>query len=383
MKFGNQEIFLGLKMFNNVYAGKKILITGHTGFKGSWLAMWLHRLGAEVYGMSIEVPTIPSHFELAGIGKILKKDYRVDIKNYTEVKKVFEEIGPEFLFHLAAEPIVKTCLNDPKHAFDTNLGGSVNIFESIRTTSTLRSAVIITSDKCYENVEWDFGYRENDKLGGKDPYSASKACVEIAFSAYFRSYFINSEKLKISTTRAGNVIGGGDWASDRIIPDCIRAVSQNKSLTIRSPKATRPWQLVLEPLSGYLALGARLYLDSINKNNNSIQNGEAFNFGPPTDVEVTVEGVLNEMKIYIDKINWSVDLHDTYAKKEAGLLKLCCDKALRALSWKPTLSFSETIEFTASWYKAWLNGENIYNLSMEQIGRYERLAIERKIAWTK
>ena len=360
-------------------AGKRVLVTGHTGFKGTWLCLWLKQLGAEVYGLSIGVPSTPSHYELGSLKSFLKADHRVDIRDFKKVFAVFLETKPEIVFHLAAEAIVKTCLDNPKDAFDTNLGGSVNIFESIRLTTGIKSAVIITSDKCYENVEWDYGYREEDRLGGKDPYSASKACVELAFSAYFRSYFTNHSELKISTTRAGNVIGGGDWAKDRIIPDCVRAAAEKRDLVIRSPHATRPWQLVLEPLSGYLTLGAELFLDRDNKKD---INGESFNFGPSTDVEVTVEGVLAEMKRQWSSISWKVDGNDQYAKKEAGLLKLSCDRALRRLSWKATLNFNETIEFTAGWYKAWLNGDDIQELSDQQISKYVKLASERKLAWT-
>jgi CDP-glucose 4,6-dehydratase len=292
---------------------------------------------------------------------------------------VFTEVKPEIVFHLAAEPIVKTCLDNPKDAFDTNLGGSVNIFEAIRRVDGIKSAVIITSDKCYENVEWDYGYREDDRLGGKDPYSASKACVELAFSAYYRSYFSHNKELRISTSRAGNVIGGGDWAKDRIIPDCVRATASKKDLIIRSPHATRPWQLVLEPLSGYLTLGAELYLDRESAKN---LNGQAFNFGPSTEVEVTVEGVLSEMKAHWNAISWKVDHADQYAKKEAGVLKLSCDRALRRLSWKPVLSFKETMKFTTEWYMQWLNGANIQQLSNDQIDSYVKLARERNLSWT-
>ena len=380
MKFGKKAKRLGQKMFKNVYSGKKVLVTGHTGFKGSWLALWLEKLGAEVYGLSLSVPTEPAHYELLNLKKSQKKEFLIDIRNYEAVQKAFDEIHPEIVFHLAAEPIVKTCLDNPKDAFDTNLGGSVNIFEAIRKTESIKSAVIITSDKCYENVEWDYGYREDDRLGGKDPYSASKACVEIAFSAYYRSYFSHNQNLRISTTRAGNVIGGGDWAKDRIIPDCVRAVTNHKDLIIRSPYATRPWQLVLEPLSGYLSLGAELYLDRKNEMN---LNGQAFNFGPNTDVEVTVEGVLTEMKKHWQLISWKVDTADQYAKKEAGLLKLTCDRSLRRLKWKPVLNFSETIKFTTEWYMQWQSGINIEQLSNKQIDDYIHLAKERKLSWTE
>ena len=249
-------------MFKNVFQGKKVLVTGHTGFKGSWLSLWLMKLGAEVHGLSKEVFDDPSHFHLLHLDEKLASHNLVDIRDFESTKGVFEKVQPDIVFHLAAEAIVKTCLDQPKDAFDVNLGGSVNILESIRSTPSIKAAVMITSDKCYENVEWDFGYREPDRLGGKDPYSASKACAEICFSAYYRSYFCHRKDLGIATARAGNVIGGGDWANYRIIPDAMRAIESGKDLIIRAPRATRPWQLVLEPLSGYLNLASELYLKS-------------------------------------------------------------------------------------------------------------------------
>lgn len=366
-------------MFENVYKGKKVLVTGHTGFKGSWLSLWLLELGAEVYGLSKSVYEDPSHFTLLNLERKLKGHFLVDIRNFDETKAVFQRIQPDIVFHLAAEAIVKTCLDSPKDAFDVNLGGSVNILESIRATSSIKSAVMITSDKCYENVEWDYGYREDDRLGGKDPYSASKACAEICFSAYYRSYFYNMENLGIATARAGNVIGGGDWAKDRIIPDAMRSVQSKKELVIRAPRATRPWQLVLEPLSGYLNLAADLFL----KKSRLQIRGESFNFGPPTETEISVEGVLKEMKTYIPHLHWQVDEKDPYAKKEAGLLKLNCDKALRRLDWRATLNFSETIEFTSAWYNHWLQQKDISEISGRQISQYSLKAKERNISWAQ
>ncbi len=366
-------------MFNKIYQGKRVLVTGHTGFKGSWLCLWLLSLGAEVHGLSISVYDDPSHFDLLKLEKRLKSHNLVDIRDFDKTRAVFERVQPEIVFHLAAEAIVKTCLDSPKDAFDVNLGGSVNILESIRQTKSIRSAVLITSDKAYENVEWDYGYREVDRLGGKDPYSASKACAEICFSAYYRSYFYQMEKLGIATARAGNVIGGGDWAKDRIIPDAMRSIKTNKELVIRAPRATRPWQLVLEPLSGYLALGAELF----DKSTSLGISGESFNFGPPSETEVSVEGVLREIKTHIPSLRWKVDEMDPYAKKEAGLLKLNCDKSLRRLKWRPTLNFHETITFTSDWYRHWLVGKDVPMISEKQIVEYSKKAQERAIVWAR
>lgn len=364
-------------MFQDVFRGKKVLITGHTGFKGSWLSLWLEQLGAKVYGLSHEVFEDPSHFSLLKLDQRLSGHHLVDIRSFESTIAVFEKVQPDIVFHLAAEAIVKTCLDQPKRAFDVNLGGSVNILEAIRSTSSVKAAVMITSDKCYENVEWDYGYREPDRLGGKDPYSASKACAEICFSAYYRSYFYQMEHLGIATARAGNVIGGGDWAKDRIIPDAMRAIQNGKDLIIRAPRATRPWQLVLEPLSGYLNLASELYLG----NRKEDLRGESFNFGPPTETEISVNGVLKEIKKYIPRLDWQVDEKDPYARNEAGLLKLNCDKALRRLHWKATLNFSETIDFTAQWYNHWLDQKDVLEISSEQIEAYSSRARERQVPW--
>jgi CDP-glucose 4,6-dehydratase len=370
-------------MFNSVYSGKRVLVTGHTGFKGSWLSLWLQKLGAHVGGVSLSVPTTPSHYELTGAGAGLKFESFQDIRDLTSLKKVFDEFQPEIVFHLAAEAIVSTCFENPTVAFGTNLGGTVNILECLRTSKSVRSVVMITSDKAYENVEWDYGYRETDRLGGKDPYSASKACAEIAISAYFRSYMATHETLRIASARAGNVIGGGDFAKDRIVPDCIRAIMAGAKAQIRSPLSTRPWQLVLEPLSGYLKLGSDLYKESTKMTLLNKINGESFNFGPPSEVEVTVGDLLANMNQRWSKFGWTADTNNKLATKEAGLLKLNCDKALRRLQWQPVLSFSETIDFLTDWYREWYEEKtNVSTLSLSQLERYETLAKQRELPWT-
>lgn len=362
-------------MFGNCYKNKSVLLTGHTGFKGSWLTLWLESLGAEVHGYSLDIPSAPSHFETLKISDSLKSDTRKDVRSAEDIKEAIDSIKPDIVFHLAAEAIVSTCIKDPYVAFSTNLMGTVNVLTALKDQEHCKRAVFITSDKCYENVEWLYGYRENDRLGGKDPYSASKACAELAFSSFYRTYFANTD-FQIATARAGNVIGGGDWAADRIVPDCIRSWSDDQAVHVRNPNATRPWQHVLEPLSGYLRLGQLLF---DGKNNIA---GESFNFGPNPDVIATVDELITEMKLiwkngqveYEDKIN--------IGSKEANLLKLNCDKALTLLEWTPTLNFAETIKMTASWYKDYYQN-SATSQSIEDINFYTELAKSRNKSWTK
>lgn len=362
-------------MFNDLFDGKKVLVTGHTGFKGSWLSQWLLELGADVTGLSISIPSEPSHFDVLGLSARLK-DYRVDINNESAVLDVFKTAQPEIVFHLAAQPIVSTSIANPVENFTTNVLGTVHVLEAIRKTKSVQSAVVVTSDKCYENVEWEFGYRESDRLGGKDPYSASKACSELVFHSYFRTYFKDMPHLQIATARAGNVIGGGDWAKDRIVPDNAKAWGANKEPVIRSPHSTRPWQHVLEPLSGYIWLAAKLFSKAPNL------NGESFNFGPQSDVLINVEQLLTAMVKHWPKKTWRVE-KSVLAQKEAGLLKLCCDKALSRLEWRPTLEFSETVEFTASWYRNYYESSSgsVAKMTTDQISRYVALATTRHQAW--
>ena len=364
----HSEHFLG------VYRNKRVLVSGHTGFKGSWLSLWLLKLGADVAGFSKYLPSQPSHFEVTRLRQKMVH-YEGDICNINELKRVFKKFQPQIVFHLAAQPIVRTAYDAPKLTFDTNLGGTVNILECIKENPCVKAGVIITSDKCYQNVGWDWGYRESDRLGGDDPYSASKACVEMACQAYFKSFFHQKNASQIATTRAGNVIGGGDWAKDRVVPDCVRAWSRNKVPLIRKPKATRPWQHVLEPVSGYLWLGARLV-----KKPEGLA-GEAFNFGPDGEIVKSVGELVDTFLQYWGKGNWKHDPWDGQ-KKEASLLKLSCDKALRRLAWRPLLSFEETVEFTVEWYKNYYRTPNdAYGCTNRQIDRYIYKAISEKMAW--
>jgi CDP-glucose 4,6-dehydratase len=369
-----------LNLFGDIYRGKKVLITGHTGFKGSWLSLWLKQLGAHVHGLSEYIPSSPSHYELIKKSQFnpFESDLRIDVRNYEAIKQAIDVIKPDVLFHLAARPIVKDCIENPKRAFDVNLGGTVNLLTALRESPSVQAAVFITSDKCYENVEWEYGYRESDRLGGKDPYSASKACAEIAISSYHRTFFANSNT-RIASGRAGNVIGGGDWADFRIIPDCVKAWSSNSSLTIRSPRSTRPWEHVLEPLSGYLLLGERL----LNKDSSVI--GESFNFGPEGTEASTVLETIEEMARYWESPQWNVP-NSHLSANEAVLLKLCCDKASNRLKWKATLSYKETIEMTSTWYKNYYLNNDIdpIKLSMQQIETYcQKAWKEKDLLWTR
>lgn len=362
-------------MFNDYYNGKKILITGHTGFKGSWLSQWLLDLGAELAGFSLNIPTTPSNFEVLGLGKNMQH-YVGDVRDLNELKRVLNDFKPEIVFHLAAQSLVRLSYNNPKKTFDTNMGGTVNILEAIRQTVSVNTAVLITSDKCYENVEWEWGYRENDRLGGKDPYSASKACAEIAVNSYIQSFFKHKDSANIATTRAGNVIGGGDWAQDRIVPDCIRAWSLGEKPKIRSPFSTRPWQHVLEPLSGYLTLGSLMGAGRAHI------AGEAFNFGPSADVNQPVSVLIEQMKQTWKDSEWENVSGIDNDKKEATLLKLSCDKALNRLNWLPTMSFNESVNMTAEWYKSYYSKDrDMRKLTIEQIRFYETLAKERHRSW--
>lgn len=362
-------------MFKEVYKNKRILVTGHTGFKGSWLTMWLLNLGAQVAGYSIGVPTIPSHFdELKIEGKI--KHYLGDIRDYDNFLKICQEFKPEFIFHLAAQPLVRDSYENPRETFEVNMIGTLNVLEVIKQLKEIvKVGVIITSDKCYDNVEWVYGYREDDKLGGEDPYSGSKGAAELIVKSYMHSFFKEGFP-NICTTRAGNVIGGGDWAKDRIVPDIIRSWSNNNAVEIRSPHSTRPWQHVLEPLSGYLCIGAELYKD------NSDHRNQAYNFGPDSKVNKNVGELIDEMKqLWKNSPGW-INKHVDDGKKEANLLKLNCDKANITLQWYPVMGFEETIDFTMSWYtNFYFDKKSVFEFTMKQIDEYTSKAQKRGVKW--
>jgi len=354
-------------MFNNIYKNKKVVITGHTGFKGSWLASWLNKLGADVYGIALEPHTNPSHYEMINLDKTVTS-FIIDVRNKSKMSKVLNDIQPDFIFHLAAQALVHQAYEDSLTTWETNLLGTINILEILKNFRHSCSAILITSDKCYENKEWIWGYRENDQMGGIDPYSASKGATEIAIRSYYLSFFYNHQFVKIASARAGNVIGGGDWSDHRIIPDCIKSWSNDISVEIRNPKSTRPWQHVLEPLSGYLKLGYYL-----NENNNL--NGESFNFGPTFFSEYSVEDLVFEMSKFWNKAKIKPSQKSISNIKESSLLKLNCDKAALYLDWKSTLNFTETIEFTALWYKEYFeNQNNISEITHYQIDAYSKLS---------
>ena len=366
-------------MFSNIYAGRRILVTGHTGFKGSWLATWLAHLGAHVAGYSIGIPSQPSNFEVLRLDRRLHH-YAGDVRNRKQFQDVLNDFRPEMIFHLAAQSLVRRSYDDPATTFETNAVGTMNVLESIRLSPDVRAAVIITSDKCYRNVEWIWGYRENDVLGGEDPYSASKACAEMVSYAYIKSYFkANANTVAVATARAGNVIGGGDWAEDRIIPDCIRSWSKGEGVRIRNPQSTRPWQHVLEPLSGYLHLGARLW--QREKEN----FGGAYNFGPDANVNHPVSTLIQEVGAYWPGAKWVFESPDPQARPEAKLLKLCCDKALMELKWRSVLTFSETARLTGEWYNKFYtqSDADMYVFTLQQIDTYAKLAQDKEVAWTR
>lgn len=356
----------------DIYKGKRVLVTGDTGFKGSWLALWLYELGARVTGMALPPHTKPSHFQLVSLAKIIDH-INVDICNPEKVTKVFRQAKPEIVFHLAAQALVRDSYSNPKTTFDTNVGGTVNILEAVRQCPDVKAVVVITSDKCYDNQEWVWGYRENDPLGGHDPYSASKGAAEIVSAAYRHSFFDKNGQgphLGLATARAGNVIGGGDWAKDRIIPDCVRALTADKPIIIRNPQATRPWQHVLDPLAGYLLLAARLL-------ENPDQFAGAWNFGPQTSDQITVRELAGRF------VNaWGSGAIQTPRMKkaahEARLLNLNVDKAAFELQWHPALNSSSAIDWTADWYKTWHHGKKtIASVSLEQIRRYNQMAMKK------
>lgn len=368
-------------MFGNIYANKKVFITGHTGFKGSWLTAWALSLGAKVTGYSLEAPTDPSAFEAMRLRDKIT-DIRGDVRDKGAFAAAVGESAPDIIFHLAAQALVRPSYDDPVHTFETNVMGVVNALEAARHAPGLRAVVIITSDKCYRNAEWIWGYRETDRLGGYDPYSASKGCAEIAAHSYFESFFCSGPAC--ATARAGNVIGGGDWAKDRVVPDCARAWAEKKPVEIRNPRATRPWQLVLEPLSGYLWLGARLMDNESRGSTPYNPRSQSYNFGPPAEVIHTVADVARALsKYWPGSVGEAAKWNDA-SKKESGLLKLCCDKALAELDWTATLNFEETIRFTAEWYAAYYAGnEDMNAVTRAQIAAYERLAAERGLAWAQ
>jgi CDP-glucose 4,6-dehydratase len=359
-----------------MYKNKTVLVTGHTGFKGSWLSVWLSHLGAKVVGVSNNEISEPSNFSVSEISNIID-DYRLDIRDSDAIKALVEKIQPDFVFHLAAQALVRPSYKNPIETMTTNAIGTANVLDALRNLDKKVVAVMITSDKAYDNVEWVWGYRENDRLGGKDPYSASKGMAEIAIRSYVESFFNSPDSnVRVGVARAGNVIGGGDWAVDRIVPDCMEAWASGETVDIRSPHATRPWQHVLEPLSGYLCLAEDLYM-------NDKHHGEAYNFGPSANQSYPVSKLIDEMSKYWNQIKWKDVSNNKQHVHEAGLLKLNCDKVLFDLEWHSALQFEETVKMTVDWYKEYYQNRNksMYDFTIGQIESYTRVAKLNNIAW--
>ena len=349
-------------MFNNIYKGKKVLVTGHTGFKGSWLTLWLNKLGANVCGYSLEPNTEPSMFKELNLTDFCENHFE-NILDTKKLKKVFEEFQPEIVFHLAAQPIVRLSYKEPVLTYQTNVIGTLNVLEAARNCKSVKAFVNITTDKCYENKEVARGYSEDEPMGGYDMYSSSKGCVEIMSSSYRRSFLQEEGTYAMATARAGNVIGGGDWAEDRLIPDCVRYINRNQPIEIRNPIAVRPWQHVLEPLSGYLLLGEKLLTEGK-------KYAEGFNFGPNEDSVLKVADVAQ--KVVENYGRGEVVVHKKDNLHEANLLMLNIDKAEKVLGWTPTLTAEEAVKNTVEWYKHFYDkSENMYDFTMKQIGEYE------------
>jgi len=362
------------KLFDGIYADKKVLVTGYTGFKGSWLSLWLTRMGAKVYGYALAPPSNPNHIEALGLNITGKEG---DIRDYKSLSEFINKVSPDIVFHLAAQALVRASYDDPIETYSTNVMGSLNLLEACRKTKSVKAIVNVTSDKCYENKEWIWGYRENDPMGGFDPYSSSKGCSELLTSSYRNSFFNlseygNTHTILLASARAGNVIGGGDWAKDRLLPDIIKAASVNSSVFIRNPKATRPWQHVLEPLSGYLTLGWHLL-------EGKKEFAEGWNFGPAIDCNLSVEEIVNISKLYWKSVNIEYKQNSSEAH-EANLLMLDCSKAQKLLKWKPVWGINNTVEKTINWYKNFYYKKLIN--TQNDISEYVNEAIEKELIWS-
>lgn len=355
-----------IDIFDNFYCGKRVLVTGHTGFKGSWLSIWLHELGAEVVGVSQEPFTNRDNFVLSGIGNKMMADLRSDICDGQKMKEIFQKYQPEIVFHLAAQPLVRYSYEQPVETYEANVMGTIHVMEAIRATSSVKVGVMITTDKCYDNKEQMRGYKEVDPFGGYDPYSSSKGACEIAIQSWRRSFF-NPEDygkkhhVSLASVRAGNVIGGGDWALDRIIPDCIKALEQDKVIDIRSPKAIRPWEHVLEPLSGYMLLAKKQW-------EQPTVFCEGWNFGPESESVSTVWEVATELIKNYGKGELK-DSSDPNAMHEAKLLMLDITKAKTKLGWKPRMNMQQCMQLVADWYKRYQT-EDVYQLCVEEIEKF-------------
>ncbi len=347
---------------------RRVLVTGHTGFKGGWLSLWLAARGAAVHGLALD-PAVPSFFAACRLGGLLAGDTRADIRDPAAVQRCLEAAEPEVVFHLAAQPLVRHSYREPVDTFATNVMGTVNLLEAIRGCPSVRAVVVVTTDKCYDNREWDWAYREGDALGGADPYSASKACAELVAAAYRRS-FLAAGGLGLATARAGNVIGGGDWAGDRLVPDFLRASDSCQPLVIRSPGAVRPWQHVLEPLAGYLLLAERLWAGA--------DGAEGWNFGPGESGDRPVGWLADRLCALVPGAAWEHRPGDH--PHEARLLRLDSGQARRRLGWRPRWSLEEALARTVEWHLAWRRGADMAAVSRQQIAAYEAAAADESAA---
>lgn len=368
------------KIFNNIFKDKKVLITGNTGFKGSWLTTWLLELGAEVYGIAHEVTTKPAMFEVLKLEKKIQHEF-IDVRDIDKLKKRIISVEPDFVFHLAAQSLVSISYQDPIYTVSTNVLGMANVLESLRSLKNKCVAVLITSDKCYENIEQIWGYKEDDQLGGKDVYSGSKGAAELVFYSFFHSFFKNDHSnIRIATARAGNVIGGGDWAPDRIVVDCMKAWSAGEQVTVRSPKATRPWQHVLEPLSGYLRLAQKMY-ENFDEGKH---HGSNYNFGPRLEQNKTVLTLLSDLSKYWDFEDGreAFEITDDIPFHEAGLLKLNCEKANTYLKWSANLDYEQTIKFVSTWYYNFYKQKtDMFEFTFDQIEQYQHIGLKKQLRW--
>ncbi|MBW8073255.1 MAG: CDP-glucose 4,6-dehydratase [Ferrovum sp.] len=348
-------------MNSDFWSGKRVFLTGHTGFKGGWLSLWLQSMGAEVHGYSLSPPTETNFFGVAEVGKGMKSSAIADIRDADKLRTAMQAAQPEIVFHLAAQPLVRYSYVQPAETYAVNVMGTVHLLEAVRATPGVKVVVNVTTDKCYENREWIWGYRENEAMGGFDPYSSSKGCAELVTSAYRRS-FLESAGIALASARAGNVIGGGDWAADRLIPDFLRAMDAGKTLEIRSPQSTRPWQHVLEPLSGYLSLGEKLYVEGASF-------AEGWNFGPADDDAQSVRWIVEQLTEMRKDIKWK--FNETPQPHEANYLKLDSSKAHVQLDWHPQWRLRTALQKTLDWHEAWRNAENMKVVTMRQIADYQ------------
>ena len=348
-------------MEKSFWQGKRVFLTGDTGFKGAWLSLWLHKLGAVVKGYALDPLTQPSLYKIANISEI-QEHIDGDIRDYEKLQQELANFQPEIVFHLAAQALVRESYQNPLYTYETNVMGTANLLEAVRKTVSVKAVLVITTDKCYENKEWHWAYRENDRLGGHDPYSNSKACTELVVDSYRKS-FLKEKNIAVATARAGNVIGGGDWSKDRLIPDCLRSIKNKEKIIIRSPKAVRPWQHVLEPLSGYLKLAQKLYLEG------QVWT-EAWNFGPDEDSIISVKEIV---EILCNDFNAEYEVKADNIFHEATLLKLDCSKVKQKLNWYPKLTIKESLNLTTDWYKEYWENGKMDGFVYYQIENYESL----------